>query len=97
MDEIFARIQGVLHYLQRVANQNGVVLDILVQARRDTNAAKRFFRRLLRARFGNATVVVVQRVFLRFRCSRPRFVWRSISWLPQGLWRIALLFRQKLY
>jgi len=47
MDEVFIRIQGVQHYLWRAVDQNGVVLDILVQARRDANAAKRFFRRLL--------------------------------------------------
>jgi putative transposase len=29
------------------ADQDGVVLDILVQARRDAQAAKRFFKRLL--------------------------------------------------
>jgi putative transposase len=29
-------------------DQDGVVLDILVQPRRDANAAKRFFRRLLK-------------------------------------------------
>ena len=34
--------------LWRAVDQNGVVLDILVQARRDANAAKRFFRRLLK-------------------------------------------------
>src|SRR6201747_1191671 len=47
MDEVFIRIQGVQHYLWRAVDQDGVVLDILVQARRDSNAAKRFFKRLL--------------------------------------------------
>ena len=48
MDEVFIRIQGVQHYLWRAVDQDGVVLDILVQARRDAKAAKRFFRRLLK-------------------------------------------------
>src|SRR3954471_18216085 len=48
LDEVFIRIQGVQHYLWRAVDQNGVVLDILVQARRDANAAKRFFERLLK-------------------------------------------------
>jgi putative transposase len=48
MDELFIRILGVQHYLWRAVDQNGVVLDILVEARRDANAAKRFFRRLLK-------------------------------------------------
>jgi putative transposase len=31
MDEVFIRIKGVLHYLWRAVDQDGVVLDILVQ------------------------------------------------------------------
>ena len=46
MDEVFIRLQGVQHYLWRAVDQDGVVLDILVQERRDAKAAKRFFRRL---------------------------------------------------
>ena len=48
MDEVFIRTGGVQHYLWRAVDQDGVVLDILVQPRRDGNAAKRFFRRLLK-------------------------------------------------
>ena len=48
LDEVFVRIQGELHYLWRAVDQDGVVLDILVQRRRSTKAAKRFFKRLLR-------------------------------------------------
>ena len=48
LDEVFIRIQGVQHYLWRAVDQDGVVLDILVQPRRDAKAAKRFFRRLLK-------------------------------------------------
>ena len=47
-DEVFVRILGVQHYLWRAMDQDGVVLDILVQERRDAKAAKRFFRRLLK-------------------------------------------------
>ena len=48
LDEVFIRIQGELHYLWRAVDQNGVVLDILVQSHRDAKAAKRFFKRLLK-------------------------------------------------
>jgi putative transposase len=48
LDEVFVRIQGVQHYLWRAVDQDGVVLDILVQDRRDAKAAKRFFRQLLK-------------------------------------------------
>ncbi|MGI4946098.1 MAG: IS6 family transposase, partial [Janthinobacterium lividum] len=47
LDEVFLRINGVLRYLWRAVDQNGVVLDILVQDRRNVAAAKRFFKRLL--------------------------------------------------
>jgi putative transposase len=36
------------HYLWRAVDQDGHVLDILVQRRRDKQAAKRFFRKLLK-------------------------------------------------
>jgi len=48
MDEVFIRIQGEQHYLWRAVGRDGVVLDILVQRRRDAAAAKRFFKRLLK-------------------------------------------------
>ncbi|MBE7158670.1 MAG: IS6 family transposase [Rhodospirillales bacterium] len=48
MDEVFLRIDGELHYLWQAVDQHGVVLDILVQDRRNASAAKRFFKRLLR-------------------------------------------------
>src|SRR5690349_12167690 len=47
LDEVFLKINGVLHYLWRAVDQHGVVLDILVQDRRNASAAKRFFKRLL--------------------------------------------------
>jgi putative transposase len=48
MDEVFIRIRGELHYLWRAVDQDGIVLDVLVQRRRDAGAAKRFFKRLLK-------------------------------------------------
>ena len=36
--QVFIRIQGVQHYLWRAVDQDGVVLDILVQPRQDANA-----------------------------------------------------------
>ncbi|GAA0604251.1 IS6 family transposase [Craurococcus roseus] len=47
LDEVFLRINGVLHYLWRAVDQDGVVLDILVQTRRNATAAKRFSKCLL--------------------------------------------------
>jgi putative transposase len=48
LDEMFLTIQGAHHYLWRAVDQDGHVLDILVQRRRDKTAAKQFFRKLLK-------------------------------------------------
>ncbi|MFZ4151531.1 IS6 family transposase [Streptomyces pseudogriseolus] len=48
LDEVFIKINGRLQYLWRAVDQDGHVLDIFVQNRRDKAAARRFFRRLLK-------------------------------------------------
>jgi putative transposase len=49
IDEVFVKIQGKQHYLWRAVDQDGDVVDVFLQRRRDGRAAKRFFKRLLRA------------------------------------------------
>jgi putative transposase len=48
LDEVFLRISSKLQYLWRAVDQDGEVLDILVQPRRNKQAAKKFFRKLLK-------------------------------------------------
>ena len=48
LDEVFVTIQGRRHYLWRAVDQDGDVIDMLVQSRRDCRAATRFFRKLLK-------------------------------------------------
>ena len=48
MDEVFLTINGARHYLWRAVDQDDNVLDILVQRRRNKQAAKKFFRKLLK-------------------------------------------------
>ena len=48
LDEVVLKIKGKLCYLWRAVDQNGVILDILVQSRRNTKAATRFFKKLLK-------------------------------------------------
>ena len=48
LDELFVTIQGQRQYLWRAVDQDGDLIDILVQPRRDQCAAERFFRRLLK-------------------------------------------------
>ncbi len=47
IDEVFVKIDGKPHYLWRAVDQDGEVIDVFLQSRRDGKAAKRFFRRLL--------------------------------------------------
>ena len=48
VDEVFVKIRGKQHYLWRAVDQDGDVVDVLLQGWRDAKAAKRFFRRLIR-------------------------------------------------
>src|SRR5919202_1606270 len=48
LDEVAVKIAGVKHWLWRAVDQTGMVLDVLVQSRRDTQAAKRLLRKLLK-------------------------------------------------
>lgn len=48
LDDVFLTINGERCYLWRAVDQEGAVLDILVQSRRDARAAKTFFRKLLK-------------------------------------------------
>jgi putative transposase len=48
LDEVFVKIRGERHYLWRAVDQDGDVIDILVQRYRNARAAKRFFRKFLK-------------------------------------------------
>ena len=48
LDEVVVTIAGQKHWLWRAVDQDGYVLDEIVQTRRDTKAAKRLLKRLLR-------------------------------------------------
>jgi putative transposase len=48
IDEAFVTMQGQRHYLYRAVDQDGDVIDILLQRRRNRQAAERFFRRLIK-------------------------------------------------
>jgi len=61
MDEVVITIRGKKHWLWRAIDARGDVLDILVQRRRNTKAARRFFQRLV-ARFGEPRVVITDKL-----------------------------------
>ena len=56
--EVFVKINGKQHYLWRAVDQDGEVVDVYLQARRDGAAAKRFFMRLLRSHGGEPRKIV---------------------------------------
>jgi len=47
LEEMVITINGERHFLWRAVDQDGFVLEVLVQKRRDTKAARRFIRKLL--------------------------------------------------
>jgi putative transposase len=62
IDEVFVKINGKQHYLWRAVDQDGEVVDVFLQARRDGAAAKRFFRRLLRSHGGEPRKIVTDKL-----------------------------------
>ena len=77
LDEVFLKINGVTHYLWRAVDQNGVVLDILVQPRRNRFAAIRFFRKLLRATVRRPRVIITDK--LRSYAAAKRIVLPGVA------------------
>ena len=62
IDEVFVKINGRQHYLWRSVDQDGEVVDVFLQTRRDGAAAKRFFKRLLRSHRGEPMKIVTDKL-----------------------------------
>jgi len=62
LDEVVLMIAGVKHWLWRAVDQNGMVLDILVQSRRDARAAKRLLCKLLKRQCRPPRVMVTDKL-----------------------------------
>ena len=62
IDEVFVKIQGKQHYLWRAVDQDGEVVDVFLQARRDGRTATRFFKRLLKAHGGEPRKIVTDKL-----------------------------------
>ncbi|MEU0217982.1 IS6 family transposase [Streptomyces sp. NPDC006265] len=62
LDEVFIKINGEQKYLWRAVDQDGNVLDILVQDRRDKAAARRFLRRLMKNAGAVPRVIVTDKL-----------------------------------
>ena len=57
LDEVFCKINGQLHHLWRAVDQDGQVLDVLVQRNRNKHAADKFFRKLKKQGFSPRKIV----------------------------------------
>jgi putative transposase len=62
LDECVISIKGEKHILWRAVDQDGFVLEVLVQKRRNTKAAKRFMRKLLSAQSCSPRVMVTDKL-----------------------------------
>src|SRR5215217_955911 len=62
LDEVLIMIGGVKHWLWRAVDQAGMVLDVLVQSRRDKRAAKRLLRKLLKRQCRAPRVMVTDKL-----------------------------------
>jgi putative transposase len=62
IDEVFVKINGNQHYLWRAVDQDGEVVDVYLQAKRDGVAAKRFFKRLLKSHGGEPRKIVTDKL-----------------------------------
>ena len=62
IDEVFVRVGGKQHYLWRAVDQDGEVVDVYLQTRRDGAAAKLFFRRLLKNHGGEPRMIVTDKL-----------------------------------
>jgi putative transposase len=62
LDEVHLTIDGTCQYLWRAVDQDGGVIDILVQRRKDAPAAQRFFRKMLKSQPSPPRTIVTDRL-----------------------------------
>jgi transposase-like protein len=89
LDEVFLTINGQRHYLWRAVDQDDNVLDILVQSRRNKQAAKKFCRKLLNLSYP-LLLTVAQRPMAAFAANRT-MAWRTVNAVGGGLGVVGLL------
>src|SRR5271168_2588251 len=62
LDEVVVSIAGEPHWLWRAVDQDGFVLDVLVQRRRDSHAAQRLMRKLLKSTITPPRVMITDKL-----------------------------------
>ena len=81
LDELFVRINGRQQYLWRAVDQDGDVIDILLQSHRDQRAAERFLRRLVHGQ-GQEPFRIVTDKLNSYRAARRTILWSGNT--PSG-------------
>ena len=98
LDELFVSIRGQQRYLWRAVDQDGDVIDILLQPRRDRRAAERFFRRLLKGQGREPRRLVTdklrsyaaaKRAMRRFKSMAQAQRFLSVHGITQNLFRVG--------
>ena len=62
LDEVYTKINGKMVYLWRAVDDEGTVLDIVVQSRRNKKAALRLLRKLLKNNGVKPQLIVTDRL-----------------------------------
>lgn len=62
LDEAVVSIRGKKHWLWRAVDQDGFVLEVLVQSRRNAKAAKRLMRKLLKGEGRSPRVMITDKL-----------------------------------
>jgi len=62
LDEVFIKINGKQHYLWRAIDQDEEIVDVFVQSRRNSGAARQFLKRLLRSNSGPPRTIVTDKL-----------------------------------
>lgn len=84
LDEAVVSIRGKKHWLWRAVDQDGLVLDVLVQSRRNAKAAKRLMRNLLKGQ-GRSPWVMITDKLRSYGRSKARDHAGCRASLPQGV------------
>ena len=69
LDEVQIKIAGTKHWLWRAVDQDGTVLDVLVQSRRNKRAAKRLLRKLPKKQGRPPRVLVTELLWLQSKAA----------------------------
>lgn len=78
LDEVVISIGGKKHWLSSAVDQDGFVLDVLVQSRRNTKAAKRLMRKLMKGQGHSPHVMITDK--LRSYCAAKRDIMPGVEY-----------------